>query len=221
MLKIILPLFSLSLLFCSFGQEDVRSQKIIDDMVAKFKSYPSVCINFSATVSQMQDDSEMDFEGKIWLKTNKYKLETQEQVLYFDGVKLYQHLIPEKEVNVSKPEPNESNEDFQLLNPQTYFNLSSKSFKSVFIKETTIFKRKVSEIDLYPIQVKTTKYHRIRIMVETNSLQLVYLKAFLKDGTHYEITFKPYEILSTALRDSFFMFSVIENPDVEVIDLTF
>ena len=126
-----------------------------------------------------------------------------------------------KEVNVVKPDPNENDENFQLLNPQTYFNISSKTFKSSLVKESTLNNRKVSEIDLYPIQLKTTEYSRIRIMVEKNSLQLVYLKAYMKNGTQYALTFKPYEIHKTALRDSFFVFNKMEHPNVEIIDLTF
>ncbi len=211
-------------LFCSvysYGQDDARSQKIIDDLTAKFKTYPSVSIDFSATVTQMQDKSESAQQGKIWIKGNKYKLEIPEYVFYHDGTKLYQYIPEAKEVNVSQPDLDEDDEDFQLMNPQTYFNLSSKKFKSKLVKEGIRDNRKVYEIDLYPIQVKTTKYSRIRLMAEKSTLQIVYLKAYLKDGTQYTLSFKPYEVLPTALRDSFFTFSKIDHPDVEVIDLTF
>ena len=190
-------------------------------MVVRFKSYPSVFLDFSTTVTDWQEQSESKFEGKIWLKSNKYKLEIPDYVFYFDESKIYQYLPKEKEVNIMKPDPNESDEDFQLLNPQTYFNLSSKSFKSNLVKESTQNNRRVYEIDLYPIQVKTTNYSRIRILVEKTTLQLVYLKTFMNDGTHYELVFKPYQILQTPLRDSFFTFNRLEYPDVEVIDLTF
>ena len=208
-------------LLCTNGQDDPRSQKIIDDMTAKFKSYPSVSLSFSVSITQLQDKSKTEQDGKIWLKGNKYKLEVPDYVIYFDGSKIYQYMPEVKEVNITKPDPDEDDEDFQLLNPQTYFNISSKSFKSKLVKESTQNNRKVHEIDLYPIQLKTTKYSRIRLMVEKSTLQLVHLTAFLKDGTQYALSFKPYEILQTALRDSFFTFNSLEHPNVEVIDLTF
>jgi outer membrane lipoprotein-sorting protein len=219
-MKIITSLFTLLFLFNAYGQDDPHSQKIIDDMTARFKTYPSVSISFSATI-QFQDQSETEQEGKLWVKNNKYKLELPEFVIFFDGAKIYQYLPEAKEVNVTKPDPNEDDEDFQLLNPQTYFNLSSKSFKSKLGKESTMSNRKVSEIDLYPIQFTNSKYLRIRVMVEKTTLQLVYLKVFMKDGTHYTLSFKPYDVLPTALPDSFFTFNKLKNPDVEVIDLTF
>jgi len=43
----------------------------------------------------------------------------------------------------------------------------------------------------------------------------------MTDGTQYAITFKPYEIIQPALRDSFFTFNTLEYPGVEMIDLTF
>jgi outer membrane lipoprotein-sorting protein len=203
------------------GQDDARSQKIIDGLTAKFKSYPSVTVSFSATVSQLQDGSESVQDGKIWLKGSMYKLEMSDYVIYFDGSKIYQYLPDANEVNITKPDPDEDDEDFQLLNPQAFFNLSSKSFKSKLVKESEHNGRKVYELDLYPVKVKTTKYSRIRIMAEKSTMQLAGLTAYLKDGSRYALSFKPYDIQSAALRDSFFTFNAIEHPNVEVIDLTF
>ena len=213
--------FAFLLLFCAYGQDDPRSQKIIDDMAAKFKTYPSVFISFSVIITQLQDQSETEQSGKLWLKNNKYKLELPDFVIFFDGSKIYHYLPEVQEVNITKPDPNENDEVFQLMNPQTYFNISSKIFKSNLVKESTLNNRRVSEINLYPIQLKTTNYSRINMMVEKSTLQLVYLKTFMKDGIHYTISFKPYEIHRTALPDSFFTFNKSEHPNVEVIDLTF
>jgi len=213
--------FILLFLSCAYGQNDARAQKIIDDMTAKFKTYPSVFLNFSTTVTQLQDQSETELEGKLWLKSNKYKLEAPDQVIYFDGSKIYQYLPDVQEVNIMKPDPEVDDEVFQLLNPQSYFNLSSKSFKSNLVKENTMNNRRVYEIDLYPINIKTTNFSRIRVMIEKPTQQLVYLKAYMKDGIQYTLSFKPYEIFSSALRDSFFTFNKSEHPGVEVIDLTF
>ena len=206
---------------CVYGQQDdPRSQKIIDDMTAKFKTYPTVSLSFSAVITQLQNHSESEMEGKIWVKKDKYKLEVPEYVIYFDGSKIYQYLPEVNEVNITPPDPATNDEDFQLLNPQTYFNLSSKHFKSNLVKESVQNKRNVYEIDLYPIQLKTTQFSRIRVLVEKSTLYLVYLKVFMKNGTHYELSFKPYQIQS-ALNDSFFTFNKAEHPNVEVIDLTF
>jgi len=172
-------------------------------------------------MTQLQDNSETEHEGKIWVKNDKYKLEIPDYVIYFDGMKIYQYLPGVNEVNITKPDPYEDDEDFQLLNPQTYFNISSTNFKSNFLRESKQNNRSVYEIDLYPIDFSGSKYIRIRLMIEKNSKQLVYLRAVMKDGTHYTITFKPYTIEKTALRDSFFVFNKSEHPNVEIIDLTF
>jgi outer membrane lipoprotein-sorting protein len=203
------------------GQTDTRSPKILDDMVAKFKSYASVQLSFAATVTQLQDKSETSENGKLWLKGNKYKLELlPSNVFYFNGVKLYQYMPEVKEVNVSQPDMDEDNEEFQMFNPQSFLRLTSKNFKSNLAKESTHNNRKVYEIDLYPVKLKTTKYSRIRLHIEKESLQIVYLKTFLKDGTQYALTFEPYTVMKS-LPDSFFEFPIGLHPDVEVIDLTF
>ena len=215
--KIILSLLALLFLFYAYGQvDDPRSKKIIDDMAARFKTYPSVSIDF-----QLQIQSETVQDGKISIKGNMYKLELPDLIFSFDGTKIYQYQLAHKEVNIFNPDPDEDDETFQLLNPQTYFNISSKSFKSNLVKESTQYNRRVYEIDLYPIQLKTTQFSRIHIMVERTTFQLVYLKTFMIDGIQNELTFKPYDIQQTPLRDSFFMFNRLEHPGWEVIDLTF
>ncbi|MDR2037815.1 MAG: outer membrane lipoprotein carrier protein LolA [Bacteroidales bacterium] len=213
------------LLICSvfslYGQTDARSQKIMDEVVDKFKSYAGVQVDFSLTITNLQDNSEEEQKGKIWLKNEKYKLELPDNILFFDGTKLYQYYPDVNEVNINQPDLEEVNddEDIQLLHPQTIFNLSSKKFKSNLVKESTQYNRPVYEIDLYPVQLKTTKYSRIRLYIERNKLQIVYLKAFLKDGTQYTITFSPYNV-TNALPDTFFTFDKSKHPGVEIIDLT-
>jgi outer membrane lipoprotein-sorting protein len=104
-MKIITSLFTLLFLVGVYAQvDDPRSKKIIDDMAAKFKTYPSVALNFSLTVTQLQVQSEIEQEGKIWVKNNMYKFEIPDQVIFFDGTKIYQYLPEFKEVNVTKPE---------------------------------------------------------------------------------------------------------------------
>ena len=221
-MKIFTTLFSLLFLFCAYGQvDDPRSKKIIDDMAARFKSYPSVSIDFSATIMQ-RNQSVTEMTGKIWVKgSNMYKLELPEMVISSDGTKIYQHQLEVKEVIIQKLDPNEDDGYFQLLNPQSYFNISSKSFNSNLVRESTHNNRRVSEIDLYPIQLKTTQFSRIRIMIERTTLQIAYLKVFMKDEIQYELNFKPYDIQQTPLRDSFFTFNRLLFPNVEVIDLDF
>jgi outer membrane lipoprotein-sorting protein len=126
-----------------------------------------------------------------------------------------------KEVNVSKPDTDDNNGDFHLLNPQTWFNISSKNFKTNLNKESTQNNRAVYEIDLYPVQIKNARYSRIRIMVEKSTLQLVYLKVFMSDGVHCALSLKPYNIPQNVLPDAFFVFNKAEYPNVDVIDLTF
>ena len=220
-MKIFTTLFTLLFVFYAYGQvDDPRSKKILDDMAAKFKTYTSVSIDFSTIIMQ-QNQSNTKQEGKLWLKGNMYKLELPDQVLSFDGTKNYRYLLAEKEVTIFPPDPDEDDEIFQLMNPQTYFNISSKSFTSNLVRESTQYNRRVYEIDLYPIQLKTAQFSRIRIMVDRTSYQLVYLKAFMINEIQYELIFKPYEILQPPLRDSFFTFNRLLYPNVEVIDLTF
>jgi outer membrane lipoprotein-sorting protein len=214
-------LFALFFLFCAYGQDDPRAQKIIDDMTAKFKAYPSVSLSFAVTITNLQDKTEIQQEGKLWVKNNKYKIESDDYVIYFDGSKMYQYLPKMKEVNISNSFPDDNTGEFHLLNPQTWFNISSQSFKTNLIKESRQDNRNVYEMDLYPVQIKGARYSRIRIMVEKSTLQTVYLKVFKNDGLHYALSFKPYSIHQTVLPDSFFVFNKAEHPDVEVIDLTF
>ncbi|MDR0386219.1 MAG: outer membrane lipoprotein carrier protein LolA [Prevotellaceae bacterium] len=207
-------------LLCAYGQEDSRSQKILHDLSEKFKTYPGVEIKFSVAAKQFYSDSESTYTGSIWLKGNMYKFVTEDYIIYFDGSKIYQYMPEVNEVNVALPETGTENEDFQLMNPQTFFTFSSKNFKSNLVKESTQNGRKVYEIDLYPVQIKDSQYSRVKLYIENSSLQIAGLNAFMKDGTQYRLSFEKYKVLQT-LSDSFFKFNAKEYPGVEIIDLTF
>lgn len=220
--KLFIINFSLLIfLFCSYGQQgDSRSREIIDNMTARFKTYPGLALNFSLIITQLQDESETKHEGKIWIKSNKFKLEIFDFVMFSDGSNIYQYLPDVNEAYKTKPDPSENDGDFQLFNPQTYFNFSSNAFRSNLLRETTQNNRSVYEIDLIPFDVLKSDYSRIRVMVERSTLQLVNLRVSMKDGTNYTLAFNPYNI-QPALSDSFFTFNPSEYPNVEVVDLTF
>jgi len=214
--------FALSTL-SSYGQgqqSSARAQEIVNSMTARIKTFPSVSLNFTLNIIQLQEDTETEQEGRMWLQNNMFKLETPDYVVFFDGTNFFQYMPEFREAYKMPHDPASNNEDFQLLNPMTYFNISPNNFRTFLLRESTQNSRSVYEIDLIPVDVFGTSYSRIHLMVERSTMQLAYLKVFMKDGMHIALTFKPYSIIS-ALSNSFFTFNPAEHPNVELIDLSF
>lgn len=206
-----------------FAQSDQKSEKILAELSARFKAYNSLTIKFNTTITNLQSNTNSTSKATLHLKQEKYKLILPDMEIMFDGKKLYNYLSDVDEVTISIPEDAEGGElsDFQLLNPKTFYNLSSTHFKSNFVKEEPYNNRQGVTIDLYPKNIKSSHYSRIRLHIEKNTLQLIHLKAFMKSGIHYDLDFEKYVIPNPTLSDTIFTFNKKEHPTTEIIDLTF
>ena len=72
----------------------------------------------------------MNFNWKLWLKGDNYRLDMGEQLLISDGKAVWKVLKGDKEVEVSLPTNGED-----ALNPKNIFTMYEKGFKNKYIKE--------------------------------------------------------------------------------------
>jgi outer membrane lipoprotein-sorting protein len=144
---------------------------------------------------------------------------------YFDGKTIYQHLVDAEEVNIK--EPDEEDEE-SGLNPTQIFTLYETGFKFSYVKEQTITTTTTSNktstttssfhvIDLFPLD-EERPFSRIRLHIDTKTLEMKSLVSIGKDGNNITIKIKDFQP-NIDLKDSDFVFDQAANPDVEVIDM--
>lgn len=201
------------------AQNDPEAKAILEKVSAKSNSYKTIRSNFKYTWSSMQDNQSHIENGTIELKGDQYHLTMETSDIIFDGKSIYTFVKETNEINITKPEPSKiENGDFFFSNPRDLFKVKN-DFKSKLIKEVTIGNILYQEIDLYPINLKT-KYLRIRMHIDKNSLQIIDTKIFMKDGTSHFIEFSNFRT-NIAIEEKEFQFDQKKYPGAEVNDMRF
>ncbi|MFO8233943.1 MAG: outer membrane lipoprotein carrier protein LolA [Bacteroidales bacterium] len=212
-----ITLFLPSLLF---AQEDEKAEEILDRMAEKNKSYETITAEFTIEFSNLQsEDYNRSKEGTIIIKGDKYKLDLNNSIVYYDGETMWNYLEKPNEVNISEAS-SESGEQQDILNhPNKIFELYKQDFKYKFIGNTTVNGRQVYEIDLFPRNLDED-YSRIRVKVLQENDIIYAAKVFGKDGARYNFTID-HMTTNESVPDSTFVFDESDYPDVEVIDMRF
>lgn len=204
-------LFSL-FLACSaaFAQTDTKAKEILDKAAAKFKTYPAVEIDFNFAMENKAENINENHKGKAFMKKNMYKLELMDVVNYYDGQNIYTYMAEVKEVNIKNP----NEEEEEMLNPATLFEIHNKGFKHKLISTDG----NTAYIELYPTDLKKN-FQKIGVWVNTANSMIQKVTSFGKDGNNIVITINNIKQPATIPADLFFKFDSSKYPGVEVIDL--
>lgn len=210
--------FLLTLLITSifnlFAQQDPEAKKILDKLSSKTKSYKNIQIEFKMDYVNLKDDYKNSSQGSIILQNDKYKLDFMGVESYFDGKTLYSYLIESNEVNISEPDPNETD---ILSNPRQVFTLYEKDYKYQLISQSSEGGSSFAIVDLYPIDLEKD-YSRIRLQINTNQYQLKSATIFGKDGSSFTLSVNTFKT-NQPVDDNFYVFDESKYPGVEKIDL--
>ncbi|MDE5423601.1 outer membrane lipoprotein carrier protein LolA [Ancylomarina sp. DW003] len=209
-----ISLLIISLLSLNLSAQENKAKVILDKVSAMNKEHSSVKAEFTFNMDNAEEDVHESSEGNIILKGNKYRLYLMDVYTYFDGKTIYQHLVDAEEVNIK--EPDEEDEEAGL-NPTQIFNLYETGFKFSYVEEQNTPKGTFHVIDLFPLD-EERPFSRIRLHIDTKSLEMKSLVSIGKDGNNITIKIKKFEP-NLEFSDSDFVFDQTANPNVEVIDM--
>ena len=195
---------------------DAKAKAILDELSKKTKSYTTIKAEFSIVVTGADKKEKENSSGALSLKGTKYKLDVKGQNIYCDGKNQWTYIKESNEVQINNaPDPAKTDN----ITPVNIFTLYEKGFKSVYFSEETVGTAKCDVIDLYPIDPKGKKYHRVTLYIDKTKKQVVQVKIFSKaDQSVTTITVKSF-ITNTEMADASFTFNEKDFPSVEVVDL--
>ncbi|PKP20442.1 MAG: cell envelope biogenesis protein LolA [Bacteroidetes bacterium HGW-Bacteroidetes-21] len=196
-----------------YKEVDPKAKAILDKVSAKTKAYTSIEAEFAFILENKQENIKDTQKGRIWIKGNKYKVDMQKIVSFYDGKTLNSYMKSANEVTVTEPDPNDDN----TLNPAKIFTIYEKGYKIRYIAEKFEDSRQLQEIDLYPIDLKKD-FSRITLRIDKAKSELYSMVRYGKDGNTY--TIKLISMKSNeAYTDALFVFDKTKYPKVEVIDM--
>lgn len=202
----------LTLTVTSFGQQDAKSQGILDKLSSKLKSHSSFYIEFSANIVNSGTGTNESETGKGWVKGDKYYASFGDNTVMSNGLKTWTIVKEEKSVYVTDADE----EDEESINPRKLMTIWETGFKNKYGKETTLNGEDVHMIYLYPKNPGTVDYHTIILYISKNSNDLKKVIMKTKDGTKMTYVLKTYTP-NPSIDDSKFVFDEKKYPGYTVI----
>ncbi len=208
-LLILIPCVSL------WAQQDTDAEPFLDNISKDLDPGYSLKIEFDYSREDLQTGSIVEGDGILYLLGDKYKLEMEEFVIFYDGEKQYSLNLEVEEVYISIPDP--ENKEFMFSDPITLLRKYKEEFKYRIIGEASIRGVSTTEIQLYPMELGGP-YALLKLYIEPNNSKLKAIRIRHKKGILYSMFVSGINHVE-ALENSFFQFNVTAYPNVDVIEL--
>lgn len=213
-------LFSIALInTVAFSQDlqviqDPAAGQVLERVADNMKSLISIQTDFELVIHDRKEGTKNTSTGKLILKQNKYKLNSRESIIYFDGKTMWTFDAENNEVTITEPETTGGS---FLNSPSTFFESYKTDFKYRYVAETQKNGIKCHEIDLFPKNLNQP-VSRIKVFVNTKSDLPQTISSIGKDGVDYTVYLKNL-VLDQNIPDSEFTFNPAKHKKVEVIDM--
>lgn len=213
MKKTLLLLATLLFALHTFGQDDPKSKAIVDQLIAKNKSYKSFDADFSSRLVNTASKLDLIQEGNIKVKDRKFRLTLLDNIVINDGNALWTYSSKTNEVSISDPK-----EMDETLDPANLFNVYEKGFKSQYVGSSTEGGVAVETIKLFPLDPAKKPFHTVILTVDKNKMEPRKVVMKYKDGNEVTYTLKNFKP-NAEMVDALFTFDKAKHPGVEVNDL--
>lgn len=207
-----LMVFVMLLVQTAYAQYDPKAKEVLDAMSEKYQKIGSFESDFSYSMENTTQSISEDFEGKIIVNGDKYRLKMGGQEIINDGNTVWTYLEEVNEVNIDNYDPSEGD-----ISPTQIYNAYKRGFKYVYVEEETMSGQTYDVIDLLP-ENTNNQFFKIRLHISRDDKTLKQWQIFDKNGTiyTYEISnFNPDAEISNAV----FSFDTSNYEGVEVVDL--
>jgi outer membrane lipoprotein-sorting protein len=213
MKKIILILTACIGLFTSAtAQKDAKAKELLDQSSAAFSSAGDVYAYFTMNIKDEINKISQSFDGTIQMKGNKFKIDTPDQDIYFDGKNQWVYQKSYEEATVSEP----TDEEIQALNPKSIFSIYKKNCRYQYAGGKTDNKmRKVQEANVFPQKGEITQ---ITVQINEADHLPVLFHIFYKNKIENIIYINKYQTKQN-FTDNQFVFDKKQYPHAEIIDL--
>jgi outer membrane lipoprotein-sorting protein len=194
----------------AFSQD---SQKILDELSRKAKSYTSITADYSSRLLDKKSAIDLTESGTIKVKGTKYYLDLPSYTIICDGQTVWTF---EKENNTVLID-NLADVEVGGMNPNEMFRIWEKGFKHEYKETKNEGGKEVYLINLYPTDPKSKPFHTIQLFVDKAKLELLRLKLMNRDGSEITYTVKTFKP-NAELNDAIFRFDKAKHPGVEEVD---
>ncbi len=207
-------LFTLITLFTfilSASAQDARS--ILDKASEAYSKAGAVTVTFTLDSKDTKAKTTYSYDGKAFMKGDKFKLEIPDAVTWFDGTTQWVYVKDTEEVNISNP----TGEELQGISPSVLFSIYKKGYNLTYKGEKKLGGKTVQEVELAP-QKKNADIAKIVVQIDKASNTFHKISLTDKVGMLNSLTINSYQTGGN-IPDSTFSFNKKEYPRAEIVDL--
>jgi len=209
-LRITLLSSVLLLTLIASGQNDPAAVKVLDKFSSNALGAPSVSMNFKLISDDLAEKTNDTLIGAVIISKERYKLDLENNIIWFNGDISWSYLVAEKEVTITRPDKKDNS--FQSK-PSEIFTMYRKGYKARLIEDKT----DSWIIDLYPEAINS-ELIRVRLTIGKTLTDLRRLEYKRNDGVVITILVKEYNLKFKPEHETF-LFNQDKYKGVEVIDM--
>ena len=194
---------------------DPKAKVILDKLKKQYESYQSLDATFSLTIESSGSKISEKNTGKISQQGDKYRLETDRELIICDGKTVWLYLKDKNQVQISDADPKDKN---AIISPKQIMKMyDNKDFIYSLAGEGTEATKTCSFIEFKPVK-KNSDYTKLRMAVDKSS-QVVSIKAFSRDASRYTMQINSLKPNPPRYATNYFGFDKNDHKGVKIEDL--
>lgn len=195
------------------GAKAQTASDLLAKAAASYEQASGIEAKFTLRARSATTHSGESFEGVIYMKGDKFKLQTPDMITWYDGETQWTYLERTEEVNVTTP----TGEELQFTNPAVLLQNYKKGFEATLKGNSTTRQGKSAcDIELKPR--KKSDLRSVVLQIEKATAFPASIDLETKDGMRHTIVINQWQTTMN-LADNFFVFPEDEYPEAEVVDL--
>jgi outer membrane lipoprotein-sorting protein len=197
----------------SFAQTNNDARAILDKTYETYEQSKGVKFSFEVTTIDANGMRYRPQQGEAMMKGDKFKLDMNTVIIWFDGKTQWVLLKDIGEVNISTP----SAKEVAYTSPLALLRLYKSGYTLKKPIPATVNGQRAYVIDMIPVTSRSD-FKQLSVAVDKKTNTVLQIKTTLKNNQENIIDIKNYND-NHNFPDSVFVFNKADYPDVEVVDL--
>jgi outer membrane lipoprotein-sorting protein len=217
-LGILLSLLILGISFTEINaqESDPKALEILEKVANKTRNLPGFYTEFVVSVKDLADpENNQSFDGKIWYKEGKYKMEMLEQIIFSDGKTNWVYQGDIEEISITNYV---KDEESMLIDPFFLLENFGRDYVCRFISDKFENNRALISVDLFPNTLDKTTYSRIKLKLDKTKHELYEFTLVGNEGVNYTVTLVSFNG-KAQISDEKVSFDSKLFPEAEIIDM--
>lgn len=209
----ILTIVALLFTLLIYAQQSTEARALLDNTYSSFEASKGIRLTFHAATIGPDGSEQMSMNGTAFIRGDKFRLETNEMDIWFDGATQWVLMKEVNEVNISNP----TAEEITSVSPLALLGIYRSGYILSAPEKKNHNGKSMTMIRMLPA-AGTSAYSEVDVLIDSNKQTLVQVTLTLRNGTKQLIEISDYDA-SHNYSDREFRFDKTRYPHVEIIDL--